>query len=104
MADTRVAMPITFSTDCKTPADLACRYRVLAAMSDGGVTFRQSRESLLALASMCDAVAQGPWVIVHEVEKPLAPSRQLLWVWCAGLLVVALEDALRGFVTLWGAI
>lgn len=74
---------ITYGATCKSLTDVAARYRVMAALHPGGVTFTESREQLLAKAKALDAVAslvaKRPAIVVIEVDQPLGRA------WAVGL-------------------
>ncbi|XAI95591.1 hypothetical protein [Nostoc phage Nsp-JY21] len=71
-----------------SPAELAQRYRVMAALHPEGVTLTMSREELLSKAQAFEAadevvaaarsvLASGPTLLMVEVEPPMAKWEQV---------------------------
>lgn len=73
MAEAFARVPVTFDSECLTAGDFARRFRVMAALSEGGVSFTMAPEQLRAWASVMDRVGTAPelCVAVIETEKPL---------------------------------
>lgn len=78
---------VAFESSPKNAADLARRYRVLAAMSAEGVTFTMRREDLLAMAQVFDTIGRRPDVLVVEREAALSGP---LGLWMAFLLTLSM--------------
>lgn len=96
-------VPVTFERPCRTAAEFAERYRVLAAMSpQGGLQFTMTPSELRAMAGFFDQVAKTPdlLVAVVETEKPLT------WIWSVFLaFVIASQAMMLGEIIariLWG--
>ncbi|NEX45203.1 hypothetical protein [Pseudotabrizicola algicola] len=69
------AVSISYKGGLMGPAELARRYRVLAALHPQGVTVTHSREELLSKAKAFDAIdtvlRADPSVVVVEVDRPI---------------------------------
>lgn len=102
MAEAFSRMPVTFEGECRTAEDFARRFRVLASMAEGGVTFSMSPEGLRGWAAVMERAAARPEVCVEviEVEPPLSwPVAVLLSFLMAGQAVIFGEAVAR---VLWG--
>lgn len=96
-------VPVTFERPCRTAAEFAERYRVLAAMSpQGGLQFTIKPDDLRAMAVVFDQVGKGPdlLIAVVETEKPLTT------VWAVALaFIIASQVMVIGEIAarvLWG--